>query len=98
MIRMGQCRWKAFGLSMGLALVVGATGRATTLGPPLPGAPGYVHEVFGGADGLPVGGISQILQTRDGHLWFGTFDGLARFDGVRFEVFESDRVPALGSN
>ena len=43
-------------------------------------------------------GICQTLQTRDGFLWLATFDGLARFDGARFEVFDSERVPALGSN
>jgi signal transduction histidine kinase/DNA-binding response OmpR family regulator len=64
----------------------------------LPGNPGYVHEVFTAGDGLPASGISQVLQTRDGFLWLATFNGLARFDGSRFEVFDSDRVPALGSN
>jgi signal transduction histidine kinase/ligand-binding sensor domain-containing protein/CheY-like chemotaxis protein len=64
----------------------------------LPGNPGYVHEVFTAGDGLPAAGISQVLQTRDGFLWIATFNGLARFDGAHFEVFDSDRVPALGSN
>ncbi len=65
---------------------------------PLPGAPGYVHEVFTVEDGLPAAGIVQALQTRDGFLWLATFDGLVRFDGARFEVFDTERVPALGSN
>jgi len=64
----------------------------------LPGAPGYVHEVFGVGDGLPSAGIVKSLQSRDGYLWLATFDGLVRFDGHRFEVFDSERVPALGSN
>jgi signal transduction histidine kinase/ligand-binding sensor domain-containing protein/DNA-binding response OmpR family regulator len=74
-----------------------AAGRASTL-EPLAGPPGYVHEVFTVADGLPLAGVAQALQTRDGFLWLATFDGLVRFDGVRFEVFDSERVPALGSN
>ncbi len=81
---------------MGLAMSAGA-GLASSLDT-LPGAPGYVHEVFGVDDGLPMAGIVQALQTRDGFLWLATFDGLVRFDGVRFEVFDSERVPALGSN
>lgn len=60
--------------------------------------PGFVHEVFGPEDGLPVAGIVEALQTRDGYLWLATFDGLVRFDGVRFRVFDSERIPALGSN
>jgi signal transduction histidine kinase/ligand-binding sensor domain-containing protein/DNA-binding response OmpR family regulator len=64
----------------------------------LPGNPGFVHELFTAADGLPAAGIAQMVQTRDGFLWLATFDGLVRFDGARFEAFDSDRVPALGSN
>ncbi len=78
-------------------VVAGGILQASTLGR-LPGAPGYVHEVFGVADGLPSAGIARALQTRDGYLWLATFDGLVRFDGHRFEVFDSERVPALGSN
>ena len=91
--RTGRCA----GLVVGLCLaVITAAGAGTLV--PSPAVPGYVHEVFGIGDGLPVAGISQVVQTRDGYLWIATFDGLARFDGSRFEVFDSERVPALGSN
>jgi signal transduction histidine kinase/ligand-binding sensor domain-containing protein/DNA-binding response OmpR family regulator len=79
-----------------LSLPVGAV-HASTVGR-LPDAPGFVHEVFTAADGLPAAGIAQMLQTRDGFLWLATFDGLVRFDGARFETFDSERLPALGSN
>ncbi len=82
------------GVTLLLALM---PGRASTLDR-LPGAPGFVHEVFTAGDGLPATGIAQVLQTRDGFLWLATFDGLVRFDGAHFEVFDSDRIPALGSN
>ncbi|HMB52071.1 MAG TPA: two-component regulator propeller domain-containing protein, partial [Thermoanaerobaculia bacterium] len=65
---------------------------------PLATAPGWVHEVFGVEDGLPAAGILDLVQTRDGFLWLATFDGLVRFDGVRFEVFDGEREPALGSD
>jgi signal transduction histidine kinase/ligand-binding sensor domain-containing protein/DNA-binding response OmpR family regulator len=71
-------------------------GLASSLDP-LPNVP-YVHETFTVDDGLPMAGISEVLQTRDGYLWLATFDRLVRFDGARFEVFDSERVPALGSN
>ena len=35
-------------------------------------------------NGLPQNGVRQMTQTPDGYLWFTTFDGLVRFDGVRF--------------
>ncbi len=37
-------------------------------------------------DGLPAANVTGIAQTRDGFLWLGTQSGLARFDGVQFEV------------
>lgn len=38
--------------------------------------------------GLPHKSIRALAQTRDGYLWTGSEDGLARFDGVRFVMFE----------
>jgi ligand-binding sensor domain-containing protein len=44
-------------------------------------------------DGLPQMRISGLAQTADGYLWAGTWFGLARFDGVRFVVFNSANTP-----
>jgi ligand-binding sensor domain-containing protein/signal transduction histidine kinase len=37
--------------------------------------------------GLPQDLIRAIAQTRDGYLWIGSDDGVARFDGVKFVSF-----------
>jgi ligand-binding sensor domain-containing protein/signal transduction histidine kinase len=37
--------------------------------------------------GLPQAPVRALLQTRDGYLWMGGDDGLARFDGLRFVPF-----------
>ena len=37
--------------------------------------------------GLPQDTIRAITQTKDGYLWLGTDEGLARFDGYEFVVF-----------
>ena len=34
--------------------------------------------------GLPQNTVTSILQTGDGYLWVGTYEGLARFDGIKF--------------
>src|SRR5712691_7260767 len=45
--------------------------------------------------GLPQSSVTAIAQTKDGYLWFGTQEGLARFDGARFTVFDKRNTPAL---
>ncbi|MCC7505892.1 MAG: response regulator [Saprospiraceae bacterium] len=38
-------------------------------------------------DGLSQGMVYDMLQTRDGFLWFATKDGLNRYDGYNFRVY-----------
>jgi len=52
----------------------------------------YVHDVWKIEQGLPVNGVNDILQTRDGYLWFTSHETLTRFDGVKFTVFDSRKV------
>jgi signal transduction histidine kinase/ligand-binding sensor domain-containing protein len=39
--------------------------------------------------GLPQNSVRALAQTRDGYLWIGSDDGIARFDGVRFLSYGS---------
>jgi len=48
----------------------------------------YFHQIWSSANGLPQNSADDIVQTSDGYIWFGTEDGLARFDGVEFTVFD----------
>lgn len=48
--------------------------------------------------GLPQNHVTSIAQTREGYLWIGTYEGLARFDGVRFVIFHSAQHPDLPSS
>lgn len=38
-------------------------------------------------DGLSVNGVTKILQDSKGFLWFGTYNGLHRYDGYNFKIF-----------
>jgi signal transduction histidine kinase/ligand-binding sensor domain-containing protein/DNA-binding response OmpR family regulator len=40
-------------------------------------------------DGLSEGVVLTMHQDREGLMWFGTFDGLNRFDGYNFKVYKS---------
>ena len=43
------------------------------------------------ADGLSQPSVHAIVQDRQGFMWFGTQEGLNRYDGHRFEVFLHDQ-------
>ncbi len=58
----------------------------------------YRFDVWTAENGLPQNVIRNIEQTPDGYLWIATFDGLARFDGARFTVFNKRNTPGLKSN
>ena len=42
--------------------------------------------------------MTAIVQTHDGYLWVGTYDGLARFDGASFTVFDNNNTPEMSSS
>ena len=37
----------------------------------------------------------MVTRTPDGYLWIGTQEGLARFDGVRFTVYDGSTEAAI---
>ena len=49
-------------------------------------------------NGLPQNSVYAITQTRDGYIWLTTSDGLVRFDGVRFTVFDQSNTRGITSN
>jgi signal transduction histidine kinase/ligand-binding sensor domain-containing protein/DNA-binding response OmpR family regulator len=55
----------------------------------------YVHDVWQVSDGLPENAVQAFAQTSDGYLWMGTEEGLVRFDGVRFTVYDHSRTEAF---
>lgn len=58
----------------------------------------YSMRLYQAEQGLPQNEVRSIAQTPDGYLWFGTRDGLARFDGVKFTVFRQETTPGIGHN
>jgi len=73
-------------LCVGLLALVGMEARAAD----------YVIDFWDASRGLPGNSATAIAQTPEGYLWVGGYDGLARFDGVRFVRFDSSNTKALG--
>ncbi|HET8899943.1 MAG TPA: ATP-binding protein [Rhodanobacteraceae bacterium] len=75
-----------------MALLIGRVGTAAA------GTDHWVHDHYGSVDGLPVDSATDAAVDTEGFLWLATHDGLARFDGERFEVYDSMHYPAMSGN
>jgi ligand-binding sensor domain-containing protein/two-component sensor histidine kinase len=58
----------------------------------------FNHEVWLTENGLPQNTVHAVAQTKDGYIWIGTEEGLARFDGIKFTVFDKQNTPEIKSN
>lgn len=56
----------------------------------------FVH--YGAEDGLPQHTITDILQDRNGFMWFSTWDGLSKFDGYTFTTYHLPSSNTVESN
>jgi ligand-binding sensor domain-containing protein len=57
----------------------------------------WIIKTWETGDGLPDNSVTAIAQTPDGYIWLGTFNGLVRFNGVEFKVFNPANTPQLPS-
>jgi ligand-binding sensor domain-containing protein/signal transduction histidine kinase len=87
-------RWQLF-LILWLGLAWLCHAQVT---PHVPGGAEFLVRSWQLEDGLPDNSVKAILQTRDGFLWLGTDNGLARFDGVIFRPFNTRNTPELKSD
>lgn len=58
----------------------------------------YFREVWTTRQGLPHNQINAIAQTPDGYLWLGTWEGLVRYNGLEFQLFDRSNTPELQDN
>ncbi|HZS54786.1 MAG TPA: two-component regulator propeller domain-containing protein [Bryobacteraceae bacterium] len=58
----------------------------------------YEHQTWRTENGLPQNSVHSIVQTSDGYIWLATEGGLARFDGLKFTVFDAENTPELRNN
>jgi signal transduction histidine kinase len=81
-LRTSVARWLALAL-VGLPCLAVAQLTLETL----PRSEDYTLRSWIAQDGLPGVDIQGLTQTPDGYLWLAIYNGLARFDGVRFTEF-----------
>ena len=79
-----------------LALTLAMVAAGVFSAPAAP--PNYFTRSWQVEQGLPQNKVTTMVQTRDGYLWVGTYNGLARFDGIRFKVFDEINTPELRSS
>jgi signal transduction histidine kinase/ligand-binding sensor domain-containing protein/CheY-like chemotaxis protein/HPt (histidine-containing phosphotransfer) domain-containing protein len=77
--------WRASLITL-LGCLCGASGAYAADAPPL------VLAHITPADGLPQGTVMATLQDSQGFVWFGTEDGLVRFDGEQLQRYAHSRT------
>lgn len=57
-----------------------------------------VKHSFTTENGLPANGVNQIHQDSDGYIWAATYNGLVRYNGNEFKLYNANNIPNLESN
>lgn len=86
MNRTSKIGWIGMLLCLWASLAWGASGKIR-----------YYFKTLDIKDGLSQNTVNAMLQDRQGFMWFGTKDGLNRFDGRVFSLFQKE-TSALGNN
>lgn len=91
MLVLGKLRTKKNAHRLAASLLV----LALTLGTPqsflaaaeAPEQAGYLETIYDNSSGLDSAAANDIVQTADGFIWVGTYNGLANYDGTSFHHF-----------
>lgn len=53
----------------------------------------YVSSVWTSQEGLPANTITDVMQSSEGYIYLGTYEGLVKTDGVKFEIINRGSNP-----
>ncbi|HEY0170789.1 MAG TPA: two-component regulator propeller domain-containing protein, partial [Pyrinomonadaceae bacterium] len=89
----------AFATFTGLLLALLAPCGARLAGPAHAADLGQLgRRVWQTENGLPQNTVHSVIQDFEGYVWVATEEGIARFDGAGFVVFDKQNTPGLRSN
>jgi signal transduction histidine kinase len=60
--------------------------------------PNYDVKQYNSENGLPQNSATGLLLDKNDFLWVTTQNGLVRFDGRRFKIYDKSNTPAIKSN
>jgi ligand-binding sensor domain-containing protein len=55
----------------------------------------FVSKQWDNTRGLPVNTVFKVLKDKTGYIWAATEEGLVRFDGVNFRIFDQENIPGV---
>src|ERR1051325_7881569 len=55
----------------------------------------FGHQAWLTENGLPQNTVQASVQAQDGYVGAGTEEGIARFEGLSFTVFDKENTPAF---
>lgn len=58
----------------------------------------YSHDYWDLDKGMPSNTVLDNLLSSEGYMWIATFDGLVKFDGVNFQMFNEKNHPSFKKN
>ncbi|WP_372015084.1 diguanylate cyclase [Pseudoxanthomonas sp. 10H] len=98
--------WRRAGRRIAGALLLSLAGLAGLAGAVPAGGQGvhapplrdYAIDAWTTRNGLPHNSLRDIAQTREGYLWLATWEGVVRYNGVAFTVFDRGSEPGLRDN
>jgi signal transduction histidine kinase/ligand-binding sensor domain-containing protein/DNA-binding response OmpR family regulator/HPt (histidine-containing phosphotransfer) domain-containing protein len=94
----GPARWASAGtVHLAFLFLLAQSPASLALDPARPLAHATLDSWEAG-QGLPQNTVQAITQTPDGYLWIGTQEGLVRFDGTRFTLFDRRTTPELAAS
>ena len=94
-MKLSRCLFRSFRLALLLVLVittpaVGISKAAAAQQDSIPPNTSLRFETLSLEQGLSQSVVSVTFQDRQGYLWFGTQDGLNRYDGYHFTIYRPD--------